>query len=233
MFRVFRNLRNEKVLQRSKSYFLYAIGEIILVVIGILIALYLNTQKESYQEKQNEIVLLKKLKEENLFNIDALKDNEKYHKDIPDVFLDFVRYLSENRFDSINDSLGYYFNETMNTPLYSFSKGNLNNYIASQKNNFPEINKEVIYLNNLQDDLFKMSEKCTDIKLEDYYKYLNKDLDFYTGEVFSLEGINSAEFRNNVFLLQSVEEELSRIFGLTLTQMRKVDSLLTVVLKKE
>jgi hypothetical protein len=233
MFRVLKNLRKPGAIKSTRKYLLYAVGEIILVVIGILIALYINNESELYKEKQDEIVLLKKLKEENLYNIDALKGNEKYHEDIPDVFLDFVQFLSENRFDSITDSLSYYFNRTMNTPIYSFSEGNLNNYISSQKNNFPEINKEVIYLENLQDDLFQMSEKCVDLKLEDYYKYLNKDLDFYTGEVFSVEGINAVEFRNNVFLLQSVEEELSRIFGLTLTQMRKVDSLLTDVLKEE
>lgn len=217
MFRVFKTLRKPDGMTSARKYIFYAIGEIVLVIIGILIALYINNQSEQYKEKQNEIVLLKKLTEENLFNIEAIKDSEKYHKEIPEIFLNLVNYLSENRFDSITDSLGNYLNKTMNTPIYSFSDGNLNNYIASQKNNFPEINKEVIYLGNLLEDLFKMSDKCVDIILEDYNNYLNKDLNFYTGKVFSIDGINSVEFRNNVFLLQSVEQELSRLFGLTLT----------------
>lgn len=235
MFRIFRNLRNEKVLQRSKSYFLYAIGEIILVVIGILIALYLNTQKEEFKERQNEIILLKKLKEENLYNIDVLEDNnnEKYHEEIPKIFNRFVNYLTYNRIDSLTDSLAYFMNETMRTPLYTFSDGNLNNYIISQKNNFPEINKEVIFLKNLQDDLHLFSDKGVAIKLEDYYKKLNNEIDYYTGEIYSTKAINSIGFRNNMYLMQSMEQELSKIYSLTLSQMRKVDSLLTIALEED
>lgn len=216
-------------MKNPKNYLFYALGEIVLVAIGILIALYINNQSEKYKEKQNEIVLLKKLKEENLYNLNTLIDSEEYHKQTPEVFASFVDYLSENRIDSLSDTLGYYFNNTMRTPIYSFSQGNLDNFIVSQKNNFPEINKEVIYLKNLQNDLFKMSEKCVYIKLEDYYKFLNKDLDFFTGELYSTESMNSVEFRNNIFLLQTVEEEVSRVFGLTLNQIRQVDSLLTRV----
>ncbi len=232
MFRIFRNFRHKKTLERSKSYFLYAIGEIILVVIGILIALYLNTRKEEFKEKQNEIVLLEKLKEENLYNIDLLKDNEDYHQKVPEKFYSLVDYLSENKLDSITDSLAYYLNETMKTPAYSFSQGNLNNYIVSQKNNFPDINREVIYLKNLQDDLSTISSKSVDLKLEDFYKFINNDIDFYTGEIYSTKTINSVAFRNNIFLMQSVEEELAKIFGLTIGQMRKVDSLIVRTLKE-
>jgi hypothetical protein len=39
-------------------------------------------------------------------------------------------------------------------------------------------------------------------------------------------------FRNNIFLMQSVEEELAKIFGLTIGQMRKVDSLIVRTLKE-
>lgn len=226
-------MRKQEILMKSKKYFLYATGEIILVVIGILIALYLNTQKEEFKERQNEIVLLKKLKEENLFNIDVLKDNEKYHEEIPEIFEHFVDYLAYNQIDSITDSLAYFINETMRTPVYSFSDGNLNNYIVSQQNNFPDINKEVIYLKNLQDDLHLFSDKGVAIKLEDYYKKLNNEIDYYTGEIYSTEAINSISFRNNMFLLQTMEQELSRIYNLTLSQMRKVDSLLTNVLKDD
>lgn len=55
MSRIFRNIRNALLKEsQAKRYFLYAIGEIFLVVIGILIALYLNNlNSEKKSENEN------------------------------------------------------------------------------------------------------------------------------------------------------------------------------------
>jgi hypothetical protein len=55
MIKFFRRIRQNLLSENKFSkYFLYAIGEIILVVIGILIALQLNTWKENKQNKKIE-----------------------------------------------------------------------------------------------------------------------------------------------------------------------------------
>lgn len=231
MLRIFRNLRKEGILKKSKYYLWYALGEIFLVVIGILIALYINNESEQYKEKKNEIVLLNKLKEENIYNLNTLIDGVDYHKSLPKTYSDFTYYLINHKVEELTDSLGYFLNETMRTPTYSFSQGNLANYINSQKNNFPEVNKEIVYLQNLEDDLYLISNKSVDIKLENYYSLLKSEIDFMTGDLYSTQVINSVEFRNNLYLIQSVEQEFSRIFDLTVNQMQKVDSLLIKVLK--
>lgn len=51
------------------KYLLYAIGEILLVVIGILIALQINTWNEARKDRQLEANYLDNLKEELIFNI--------------------------------------------------------------------------------------------------------------------------------------------------------------------
>ena len=49
MIKFFRKIRQNLLMEnKTGKYFKYAIGEIILVVIGILIALQLNTYKETY-----------------------------------------------------------------------------------------------------------------------------------------------------------------------------------------
>ncbi|MCO5726027.1 DUF6090 family protein [Robiginitalea marina] len=54
MFRFFRQLRQRLLTEnRFRNYFLYALGEIFLVVIGILIALQINTWNESRKEQGN------------------------------------------------------------------------------------------------------------------------------------------------------------------------------------
>lgn len=64
MIKLFRKIR-QKLLSESKfsKYLLYAIGEIILVVIGILIALQINTWNENNKRKKKEQVLLHELKD--------------------------------------------------------------------------------------------------------------------------------------------------------------------------
>ena len=54
MINFFRRIRQTLLTQNKMSqYLLYAIGEIILVVIGILIALYINNANEKKINKEN------------------------------------------------------------------------------------------------------------------------------------------------------------------------------------
>ena len=65
MLAFFRRIRNSLVNSNSaKKYFLYAIGEIILVVIGILIAINLNNSnqnKVAKNERDNKITKLRQV----------------------------------------------------------------------------------------------------------------------------------------------------------------------------
>lgn len=56
MIKFFRKIRKNLLNEgKTTKYFKYALGEIVLVVIGILIALYLNIQQEAYTiQKQQE-----------------------------------------------------------------------------------------------------------------------------------------------------------------------------------
>ncbi len=65
MIKFFRRIR-QKLLSENKfsHYLIYAIGEIILVVIGILIALQINNYSERKKERKNEIALLSNLSNE-------------------------------------------------------------------------------------------------------------------------------------------------------------------------
>ena len=62
MFKFFRHIRQTLIIENKTSkYFKYAIGEIILVVIGILIALQINNWNQNYQTKKSNTVFIKKL----------------------------------------------------------------------------------------------------------------------------------------------------------------------------
>ncbi len=62
MFKFFRNIRHNLLSEgKMTNYFKYAIGEILLVVIGILIALQINTWSQMHKDSKEEFIILEKL----------------------------------------------------------------------------------------------------------------------------------------------------------------------------
>ncbi len=80
MLKFFRKIRQNLIKENKASkYLLYAIGEIFLVVIGILIALQLNTNKENKENNQTEINYLKGVLtnlDQDIIELERLIDND-------------------------------------------------------------------------------------------------------------------------------------------------------------
>lgn len=74
MIKFFRKIR-QRLLSENKfsKYLLYAIGEIILVVIGILIALQINNSNELNKQRAKEVQFLKNLKSDLIFEESTLE----------------------------------------------------------------------------------------------------------------------------------------------------------------
>jgi hypothetical protein len=103
MIKFFRHIRQRLLTENKFSkYSLYAIGEIVLVVIGILIAVQINTWNNQHQDALLEIKILKEI-ESNL-----KQDLDEIYEDIN--LMDTINLASENlrkylkRNDSPNDS---------------------------------------------------------------------------------------------------------------------------------
>jgi hypothetical protein len=76
MFRFFRQLRQRLLAEnRVSKYLLYAVGEIVLVVIGILIALQINNWNEWRKDRRVEQEILQTLAETLQLNIETLESD--------------------------------------------------------------------------------------------------------------------------------------------------------------
>ena len=75
MIKFFRKIR-QRLLSENKfsKYMIYAIGEIILVVIGILIALQINNWNEQRKDRAKEHILLNQLREDYQANLTQLEE---------------------------------------------------------------------------------------------------------------------------------------------------------------
>ena len=82
MISMLRKLR-QKLLSENKfsKYLLYAIGEIVLVVIGILIALHIDNYAEIQKEREKELILLSNLSKEVDLDIQQIENNTRFSQE--------------------------------------------------------------------------------------------------------------------------------------------------------
>jgi len=111
MIKFFRKIRQNLLTEgKTGKYFKYAIGEIILVVIGILIALQINNWNENHNKTLLENQYLIRLKDEAKWNILQIEDNKQVHLRASKELNFLINNLENNSSDSIK--------RTINRPNY-------------------------------------------------------------------------------------------------------------------
>ena len=166
MIKFFRKIRQNLLLEgKTGKYFKYAIGEIALVVIGILIALQINNWNQESENKKLAIFymnsLANDLKKDTLYinfiteiQLEDNKTTEKLLKRIykPSSNIDTIIKIARNELDDGFRVIRDYSNNTFNTII---SSGNIN-----------LLNKDLIDklmdLNSIQEDQLKRFDSNLD-----------------------------------------------------------------------
>jgi len=119
---------------KTEKYFKYAIGEIILVVIGILIALNINTLNNNRIERIKERNLLNNLHADFLLNKVQFDSTKTIHQDQLRRYHKIISYFPIENYSTFNDTLWKYekdirfrsFNPASGTVNAIINSGNLN-----------------------------------------------------------------------------------------------------------
>jgi hypothetical protein len=119
MIKFFRKIRQNMLLQnKTGTYFKYAIGEILLVVIGILIALQINNWNEHKKQKIKEINTLESinesLKQDKIQLEGIIPSNDNVRNSIDFILNQFNEGLP------YDNSLDYHFGNTTSTWVPNF-----------------------------------------------------------------------------------------------------------------
>ncbi len=123
MLRFFRHIR-QSVIEKGqvKKYLLYAVGEILLVVIGILLALQVNNWNELQKEKKVEIKLLKEVQIDLEATMEEIIGDYEAHIQSQNSGNTFQRYLVEN--EIFNDTiLMHYKHLSLDRQVYPKTSG--------------------------------------------------------------------------------------------------------------
>ena len=158
MIKFFRKIRYDLMGEnKTGKYFKYAIGEIVLVVIGILIALSINNWNENRKNLVKKETLLKALQIEFSSNLTQL-DTVLYYDDI--VFKNIRRFMNldpDNSVEITSDSMANWFQNSSFRWTFNPLNGALRSGISSG-----EIH--LIKNNSLSDLLFGWQDFVTDAK---------------------------------------------------------------------
>ena len=113
---------------KTGKYFKYAFGEIILVVIGILIALQINNWNQNRITHNNQEKYLLLLKNETLNNLNELKNVQNTIQSITNGQQELVRLIDSNQ-DTISEN---YFSHVLFEAVGSVARFDFENSVLSE-----------------------------------------------------------------------------------------------------
>ena len=132
----FQQIRKSMVRKSNfRKYVFYAIGEILLVVIGILIALQINNWNEKQKNKKEELITLKNLKVELSQNLEQLNFKIEGVKSVINGDSLLIQNMNTDVFEKTQDSLGQMLHWISSPITYDPSDGVINDIINSGKIN--------------------------------------------------------------------------------------------------
>ena len=182
MFRFFRGLRSDAISYgRVVRYLLYAIGEIALVVIGILIALYINDRRDFRADRKQEVTYLREFHKDlegNLAELDRVIEKSGLATRACDSIIAFSRRAPE---DISNEQLLELQLEVMGYTKHMTLEGTIEDLQGSGK--LAVIRNDSIRraMATWQADMSLLREVEEDGKrsFENYLDYLNDQFPFY------------------------------------------------------
>ena len=223
MIKLFRQIRQRLLTENKFSkYLLYAIGEIILVVIGIMIALYVNNQNQERQEEKEIIAAL----------IEIQRD---LTQDVATSGFTYYRYISKDSIKNLvmNNKLSYDDIKSKRVPVatlayqYTPMWRQTNGYeqflqmIKGMPEKYKELLPELNELHNVrgyQVDAYHKKYLATLVKIqEESYS----DLEWYTQDNFTGEMsdeqidfyMNSPIFKSYVMRMTSEAKSMAGAVG--------------------
>ena len=132
MIKFFRKIRYD-LMEKNKTgkYLKYAIGEIVLVVVGILIALSINSWNESRKNLAKKEILLKALKIEFTDNLKQLDTVLYYDNKVLKNIRRFIKLDTDNSVEMTNDSMPNWFQNSSFRWTFNPLNGALRSGISS------------------------------------------------------------------------------------------------------
>ena len=218
MIKFFRHIRKDLMESgKTTKYFKYAIGEIVLVVIGILIALSINNWNNNRQDENRIDAFMQKLKTQTENNITKINNNIQLHDTHYQTSMHLISIIGDSTINNVDakiDSLvganfsDYHLNLDLNVIIEGRENGDLallpSDRIRQALYNLSADNKALIERERISNE---------DLNLL-FVPYLNRNFNFRNRSPLNNIGKSKLYKGNNAQMLNDQEFEnyiISRI----------------------
>lgn len=251
MIKFFRKIRQQLLTENKFSkYLLYAIGEIILVVIGILIALQINNANNSRIEKAREIKYLKNIKIDLYKDIENLEYNIEFRekkskgteKIIEQINGMLIEDMSETAYNVVNTLYQEKFEPSNVTYNDLVSSGNMN-LISNDSIKMDLFELSLLYQRNSY-GIDHETKEYEEFISKPIYKFVDIErmkpvfLGIKTAEEVNLsekdfeELFKSKEYKNGCVVSNWTTEEMLDIYKKIKTKSERIIKLIDMELEK-
>lgn len=187
------------------KYFIYAIGEIILVVIGILIALQINNWNEDRKSQNRNIQLLKRIHKELALNIKSSDNTTRFYRNIERDFYDILHEELTLEDYKKKDYLKYITMSFENVNLSDIDAKNLESF----NDNINDAQDSLVFrINNLYKTHKPIVDKLDNELLKVTSEIIKKQRDtkewFYLQDIETIPEVAYQYFLNDPFYLNDV-----------------------------
>ena len=218
--RLFRKIRYALIKDGNlKRYIPYAIGEILLVMIGILLAFQVSKWYDNSIKKTNEIKYYQNIKDQINEDRYLINGELRYNDRIKDQFK-YATKIIENNDRSKMDTLGIIVRN-----LIEYSDFDKQSNIYETMVNSGEIkllnNREIIDLLRILEERYSYLNRMENIHYDAVMQYaapgMISAIKMQTGEIMKPEKIYSFQFQNLILLLIRVMEEKTDTYTSTIS----------------
>jgi hypothetical protein len=181
MAKVFGKKRAELLVNNKfRRYLKYAIGEIVLVVIGILIAVAINSWKIESGNRSQEVKILNQLLVEYEANLEEIDQKIEMRNLIIRSVEMLIHYADNGVEESFLDSVSFHFNRTKYDPTFDPAEGVTNELLNSGKFYLiqsEELKTQLTSWSGAVGELTEQEILTANLIYQSYIPYLNENFD--------------------------------------------------------
>ena len=220
MIRLFKKDKKKFIYSRKiRSYLAYSIGEIILVVIGILIAVYINNWDLNQLKQDNGVKALKIVKRDLQTEKYVLEDFKKRYSYTRKYLIDILYNNKTDNLDSLKFHFGPYVHYKMNSEYISLKSSGKLNLISNSKLRSKLVNFYEVYY-SIYKELEEEHKFFIDKRVNDYFfnqfpsdtsnfvdsKFVKSKLNDQTFKKILDQQITSLQYITENFYIEKIDE---------------------------
>jgi hypothetical protein len=220
MIRLFKKDKKKFINSRKiRNYLAYSIGEIILVVIGILIAVYINNWDLNQLKQDNGVKALKIVKRDLQTEKYVLENFKKRYSYTRKYLIDILYNNKTDNLDSLKFHFGPYVHYKMNSEYISLKSSGKLNLISNSKLRSKLVNFYEVYY-SIYKELEEEHKFFIDKRVNDYFfnqfpsdtsnfvdsKFVKSKLNDQTFKKILDQQITSLQYITENFYIEKIDE---------------------------